>query len=387
MRFVATGMIVALSFTTLARAQAPAQKAQAMMDKGIAFLKSSQQADGGWQVEQDPPGVTALALRSVLADPKLADADWVQKGFAKLLSYQKEDGGVYESAQGNYNTAVAITALVALNQPKYKTNLDKAMAFVRKTQWIPANASGQDQIADDKNPFFGGWGYATATRGLGRPDLSNTQLILDALTDAGVKPTDPAFQAAVKFASHLQNHSETNKLAWAGNDGGFIYTLNADGTARSAAGEYAGADGKPMHRSYGSMTYAGLKSFIYAGLSKDDSRVKAAWDWISKNWTLDENPGMRAGNPANAKYGLYYYYHTVARALEVFDSPSITDAQGKKHDWRVELIDTLAALQKPDGSWAGEERWMEDEPKLTTSYCVMALQEILKDLKQHPAAN
>lgn len=384
---LAVGFTTLFAFTCALHAQnAPADRAQQMIDKGIVFLKSAQQPDGGWQLEQDPPGITALALRAVMADPKLADADWVQKGFTKLLAYQKPDGGIYESAQGNYNTAVSLTAL-STQPARYKTQIEKATAFVRGKQWLPANASGQDQIADDKNPFFGGWGYATAQRGLGRPDLSNTQIVLDALADAGVKPTDPAYQAAVKFASHLQNHSETNKLAWAGNDGGFIYTLNADGTARSAAGEYAGADGKPMHRSYGSMTYAGLKSFIYAGLSKDDARVKAAWDWITKNWTLDENPGMRAGNAANAEYGLYYYYHTVARALEIYDQPVITDSQGKKHDWRIELVNKLASLQKPDGSWTGQERWMEDEPRLATSFCLLALQEVIKDLKQHPVSN
>ena len=43
------------------------------------------------------------------------------------------------------------------------------------------------------------------------------------------------------------------------------------------AGEYTGADGKRMLRSYGSMTYAGLKSMIFAGVGPDDPRVKAAY--------------------------------------------------------------------------------------------------------------
>ena len=34
-------------------------------------------------------------------------------------------------------------------------------------------------------------------------------------------------------------------------------------------------------RSYASMTYAGLKSMIYAGLDRDDPRVKAALDYIT----------------------------------------------------------------------------------------------------------
>ena len=67
-----------------------------------------------------------------------------------------------------------------------------------------------------------------------------------------------------------------------------------------------------------------------------------------------------------------------------YGQPVITDAQGTPHDWRLELIDKLAALQQPDGSWAGEKRWMEDNPVLVTSYVVMALQEVQKDLEQHP---
>jgi small subunit ribosomal protein S11 len=81
------------------------------------------------------------------------------------------------------------------------------------------------------------------------------------------------------------------------------------------------------------MTYAGLKSMIYAGLTHDDPRVKAAFAWVSKNWTLDENPGMRLNNPQAAQFGLYYYFHTLARALNAYDQPTITDAQGNTIAW------------------------------------------------------
>jgi squalene-hopene/tetraprenyl-beta-curcumene cyclase len=202
-----------------------------------------------------------------------------------------------------------------------------------------------------------------------------------------VKPEDPAYQRALKFVSRLQNNSETNEQSWAGNDGGFVYGPGDKRSGESMAGEYTAPDGSRRLRSYGSMTYAGLKSFIYAGLTKDDPRVRAAWDWISKNWTLDENPGMSAAGADKAQQGLYYYYHTLARALNEYDQPVITDAQGKPHDWRLELIEQLASLQNPDGSWTGDKRWMEDNPVLTTSYVVLALQEAQKDLRQHPPAS
>jgi squalene-hopene/tetraprenyl-beta-curcumene cyclase len=210
--------------------------------------------------------------------------------------------------------------------------------------------------------------------------LSNTQFALEALHDAGVDCNDPAFQAALTFLARTQNHAATNDQPWAGDDGGFAYTAANKG--ESMAGEYVAPDGRRMLRSYGSMTYAGLKSMIYAGLTKDDPRVKAAFDWITKNWTLDENPGMRAASADVAKQGLYYYYYVFAHALDAYDQPVITDAAGQKHDWRVELIAKLASLQREDGSWTGEKRWMEDNPVLTTAYVVLALEAAQKDLAE-----
>src|SRR5438067_7596349 len=122
---------------------------------------------------------------------------------------------------------------------------------------------------------------------------------------------------------------------------------------------------------------------IYAGLAKDDPRVKAAVGWISKHWTLEENPAMRDANATQAQHGLYYYFYVFAHALDAYDEPVITDAQGGRHDWRVELIDKIASLQKSDGSWMGEKRWMEDNPVLTSAYTILALEEAQKDLNEH----
>ena len=40
------------------------------------------------------------------------------------------------------------------------------------------------------------------------------------------------------------------------------------------------------------MTYAGIKSMIYCGVDKDDPRVKKAYEWIKKNYSVEKNPGM-----------------------------------------------------------------------------------------------
>jgi squalene-hopene/tetraprenyl-beta-curcumene cyclase len=360
-------------------------KVQSAIDKALGFLKAQQQPDGGWQKPNDPPALTAIALKAFVQDPKTdANADFVKKGYDKLLTYQLDNGGIYQDLLANYNTSIAISSLAAAKNPAFKDRIDKAVAYIKGIQWTDKTGAGPkgEKLKDDTNNWWGGWGYSHSAR----PDLSNAQMAIEALENAGLKKDDPAFQNALKFISRTQNNSETNDQKFAGNDGGFVYTPANEGD--SPAGVFIGADGKRVVRSYGSMTYAGLKSMIYAGLTKDDPRVKAAWDWISKNYTVDANPGFVTNDPKNgdmSRYGLYYYYHTMARALNVYDEPIITDAKGVKHDWRVELTDKLISLQEPDGSWKGSKKWFEDNGVLTTSYATLALEEIQKDLKEHPA--
>ena len=112
------------------------------------------------------------------------------------------------------------------------------------------------------------------------------------------------------------------------------------------------------------MTYAGLKSMIYAGLGRDDPRVKAALAYIKRHYTLDENPGL-------GQQGLYYFYHTFAKTMFVLGEPTLTDANGVSHDWRAELVAALAKRQQRDGGWVNPaDRFMEGDPNLVTAYAL-----------------
>ena len=401
-RVVATAAVAAMAFAPLGAApwsfaaDAPAAvssdtgdlaaKTQATLDKALDFEKSKQQPDGGWQRPTDQgdfPALTAVVLTGLVRSGKFSTKDdFVKKGYERLFKYQKENGGIFEDALANYNTAISLSAIAATNDPSFKERQDKAVAFLKRTQWVPGGEKGPkgEQVTDKSNPWYGGWGYGNHTR----PDLSNAHFSIEALKDAGLKDDDPAMKAAIDFVTRCQNDSETNdQKKFAGDDGGFIYGP-ANGEGDSEAGKYDGPDGRTLRRSYGSMTYAGLKSLLYAGVKKDDPRVQKAIDWIEHDWTVDENPGMRLAGPANAKHGLYYYYNVYAKALHAYGEPVITDAKGTKHDWRVELIDKLSSTQQPDGSWAGETRWLENDPVLATAYAVMALEQAQQDLKDHP---
>jgi squalene-hopene/tetraprenyl-beta-curcumene cyclase len=303
------------------------------------------------------PGITALCVTSLLQSGVPADDPAVARGLKFLTGLVRDNGGIYhpQTQHRNYETSISVLALSAANSNgQYDATIRNAEKFLRGLQW------DEDEEQKPEDPGYGGAGYG----GHQRPDLSNTQFLLEALKTAGAKPDDPAIQKALTFVSRCQNlETEHNNTPFAAkiDDGGFYYTPAAGGTSQ------AGVDPNGGLRSYASMTYAGLKSMIYAGVSKDDPRVAAALKWIQKHYSLNDNPGL-------GKQGLYYYYHTFAKTLSVLEMDELTDATGTSHNWRSELVARLAQQQKPNGSWINEaDRWYEGDPNLVTAYSLLAL--------------
>lgn len=329
---------------------------KSIREKGVNFLKTTQSDDGSW-TSATQPGITAMSCFGLVSAGVKVDDPTLQKGLKHLLGYLQKDGGIYhpETNHKNYETSLTLLALSGANSDgRYTAQIKGGEKFLRVLQW------DETESVDKSHPNFGGGGYGKSQR----PDLSNTSFLLDALKAAGVKSDDPAMKNALIFVSRCQNlESEFNTTEFAAkvNDGGFYYTPAAGGT--SMAGK--NADGGL--RSYASMTYAGLKSMLYAGLTKDDKRVKAALDWLRKFYSVEQNPGLD-------QQGLYYYYHTFAKSLTTLEADLFEDAKGEKHDWRKELTDALAKRQKDNGSWVNAaDRWMEGDPNLTTAYALMAL--------------
>ncbi|MEM6458629.1 MAG: hypothetical protein AAF710_04490, partial [Planctomycetota bacterium] len=247
-------------------------------------------------------------------------------------------------------------------------------------QWTVGDVTPDGDTITQDHPYFGGSGYGRN----GRPDMSNTQFMLQALYDSGVDCEDPAFLNALTFISRCQG-IEANDYFPEGtivNDGGVIYATSVNKDHKDRPVSYANPDqvdearaGRPVSglRGYGSMTYAAFKSFLYADLPRDDDRVAAALNWIQDNYTLEQNPGM----PEAVKLqGLYYYYLTHARALAAWGATYLDLTDGTRVDWANNLIAALVERQNDDGSFVNTaSRWMEDNPVLVTAYSVIALQE------------
>lgn len=334
---------------------AAAGQYESIVGKGVGYLVSAQAEDGSWSGYAGP-AVTALAAEALMANGRTPSDPVVKKALAYLVGFAKPDGGVYGDGSNhrNYETCLAVMCLSRANQDgRYDKLLDKAEGFLKGLQW------DDDEGHDASSMSYGGAGYGSHER----PDLSNTGFFIEALKELGAGPDDPAMQRALQFVSRCQNlETEHNPTEFAAkvNDGGFYYTVAAGGSSQAGETPEGGL------RSYGSMTYAGLKSMLFAGVDKDDPRVKAAYTWIKKHYTLAENPGMGTS-------GQYYYYHIFAKALAAMGVEKL-DATSGEHDWRVDLIEQLASSQRDDGAWVNaDERWMESDPNLVTAYSLMAL--------------
>ena len=90
-----------------------------------------------------------------------------------------EDGGL-----GTYVMSAVASALASSSEPEFQELLETSIAWLKATQWDETEglASNTD--------WYGGAGYGNRKR----PDLSNTQMMLDALHDANVSSDDPAIQ-------------------------------------------------------------------------------------------------------------------------------------------------------------------------------------------------
>ena len=348
------------------------KEAEHSIDFGLKWLEQNQQSDGSWS---HYPAITALAATAFLKSPKGYTEQnnfALSKAMEFILHCQQKDGGIYVDDLAGYNTAICLMALVAAKNPNHDDAIRRARDFLLSLQFDENTGIVKSDVR------YGGIGYKEKER----PDLSNLQWAIEALKasedqrklgEANAKPQEFSgkeqgekvamsknlfWGRAIHFLQRCQNLKGSNDQSWAGNDGGFIYNPDT-----SKAGE---------HTSYGSMTYAGIKSFIYAGVDKNDKRVKAAYNWIRNHFTVENNPEMGV-------QGLFYYYQTMAKALDAYGEDTITDSSGTKHNWREEMLKKIVSIQDGEGFWVNKNnRWWENKKELVTAYTVLAEEHILK---------
>ncbi len=342
-------VLCGLAALMLAGGLAAETELAAAIRRGAEYLLAKQAADGHWGDAQ-MPALTALPLWALLGTDAPAAAR--RKAADFVLGTQRPDGGFYVpkpgrggSGLGNYNTSVCLAAL-------FDSKLVDAAPLLKAREYIASSQlTGDDTMA-------GGFGYDKISRRR-YADLSNTSYAMSAMAKTASleefrttgKRVDLDWEQALAFVENLMKREGPDA-------GGAAYNERTP-----QAGTETNRAGKVQLRAYGSMTYAAVLSMCSARLDRGDPRVRQAFEYLSKYWSVDENPGM-------GRQGLYYFYDIMARALVASGAAEVGG-----HDWKRELSAKLISLQRSDGSWMNDNnRFWEADPVLCTSFALLALE-------------
>jgi squalene-hopene/tetraprenyl-beta-curcumene cyclase len=365
-----------------AKGAAPAD-IEAAIERGLAYLLKAQNSNGWWSTPAQP-AVTALALTAFNLEPtgrfQRSRPSELLRGYDFILSSALPDGSIQRVGLANYNTSISLVALATSGDPNYLPVILAARRYIAGSQIDFGTRGTNDTIYD------GGVGYGTKYQ---HSDMNNTLTALDAMRiseatlprdnpDLVAQNADLNWDAVAHFLQHCQNLPGVNTNDWVSPDpkdrGGFVYY-----PGNSMAGGVTNQEtGRVALRSYGSMSYGGLLSYIYARVDKDDPRVISVRDWLRSNYTIQENPAM-------GQQGYFYYLHLLTKALGALGDEHLELKGGRKVAWRNDVATRLLELQKPDGSWSNPEpRWWEADPVLVTSYAVMTLEMLHRTGKTQP---
>ncbi len=304
----------------------------ATVNRGTAYLLRHQGKQGQW-LGRYGPAVTALVVKALIASGHSWTARPVRTALTYIESCRHTDGGFYTSAEPAYNTAIVIRTLASLPSHRFAQQVARGLHFLKAAEATAAKAPTQTEARwldlDGLHSALDAQPTTEALRGAGRP-----------AADAAMRQSLAMLRRESAWIDHILDPQERSADA-------ILYN-------------------------YGRLTYAQLKSMIYAGLSRNDPRVRRMVRWIRRHYTLKVNPA------SNSSRGLYYYYLTFAKALRAHGSPTITDAMGVQHHWQWELYRRLAGTQLANGSWVNHHSsaYLEGNPIMATTYAVLTLEQL-----------
>ena len=351
-----------------------AERVNAAIDRGVAWLRAKQRTDGTWgdtssagsraydgssNTYEFPAGPTALAMYALLKCGVPGDDPGIRKGFDALRKFGLADLSTYELA------AMALALEARYDQVKREAKRDaaaglKAEPGARQSVEVKlpkSDALYMAKLVDAINDRFtdGGWRYfrQSGARAFGaKQDMSSTAIAMLAVLAAhrcGVEVPRKTLVSMLQFVVGQQESDgpaakPSKKPAW----------TPAPGT-RERGWAYVKKSPLPDEPTTvtGNMTTAGLICLLSAELVLADTgpdtlkAQQAAIDkavadgvaWLGANWTV-------ADNPPQQRFYSYMYLYGLER---VGDLRRVALIAG--HDWYSEGADVFLRDQSDDGHW------------------------------------
>ena len=303
-------VLVPLACAAVAETPAAAERSHGIdlaLQKAARYLVSKQSPDGAWRSEtygamRDGPSLTPLIMSALLFLPQ-AGGDGqiaVSKGADYLAGFAGGDGRLKvqprELLFPVYTAASASRVLALVERSPQNLRAQRAwLVYLRGRQlneslgWRPTD------------PEYGGWGYSLGVPRKSAPgepkellhesNLAATVFALAALRSAKVPAGDPAYAQALSFVKRCQNYSDDPAAADPKFDDGGFFFIPGDAAQNKAGSAGTDSFGRARFHSYGTMTADGLRALLRCGLSEGHTRVVAARNWLTRNFSAAHNPG------------------------------------------------------------------------------------------------
>ncbi len=291
--------------------------------RSIEAMKRAQRPDGRWPDYAQKGGVTALVTYALLQ----AGVSPNDKGAAAGLESVRR-----LKNQSTYVVSLKVLALVAADPARYKAEIQAAVDWLVGLQHA-TGAWGYGKpppsaIADLKvgGALQTARSEAELRRAYGRPDASNTQFAILALSEAD--------RAGARVPADLWRKADRHFRSTQLPGGGWGYVYHDPDPAEA----------------YGSITAAVVASLqlCHERLARQGSAetmadrlatIERGIEWIARNYTIKENP--------NRELAWYYFW------LYALERAGVTSGRRTfgEHDWFREGTALLVRGQRGDGRW------------------------------------
>ena len=305
----AAAVLAALWTPRAASGAVTSENVRRSVQRAVAYLRQTQNANGSWPDSGHHGGTTALAVLGLLHAGVPANDPAVVRGLGALEVDHVPN-------QATYVVSLKAQVYAILGDPKYRRQLQTVATWLIRTQ-VPT----------------GMWSYGLirGRRALGRGDNSNTQFALLGLHEAA--------KAGIRVPKAVWENSRRHFTNAQASDGGWGYRSERQGygsmTTAGVASLYI--VGQRLHVSGAKLFVNG--AYPNCGKYHQDAVLAGGLQWLAENFSVRKNPKRGGG-------WLHYYLYGLERVGMISGMRNFG-----RHDWYREGAEHLVDTQGHGGSW------------------------------------